>query len=214
MMTFSRNFEAKWNQTIKSQQYSSIRGRFNTAIIFIIKRWRFSLTKCEFFDAALLRYGENLNVYHTNMSGEKKYKINHVLTCKTGGFVTFHHNEIVNITADISLHMQKRMERACIKHDTKINDKLQADISGHSFFQRVQEAFVDVSYPFTTSYQNQSLAATMKTKENHKKKPTWESPMLKIALSPLFIYSQWWNKHRNKTILYTSQSIGMWNIRC
>ena len=71
MMTFSRNFEAKWNQTIKSQQYSSIRGRFNTAIIFIIKRWRFSLTKCEFFDAALLRYGENLNVYHTNMSGEK-----------------------------------------------------------------------------------------------------------------------------------------------
>ena len=67
--------------------------------------------------------------------------------------------------------MQKRMERACIKHDTKINDKLQADISGHSFFQRVQEAFVDVSYPFTTSYQNQSLAATMKTKENHKKKP-------------------------------------------
>ena len=45
-------------KTIKSQQYSSIRGRFNTAIIFIIKRWRFSLTKCEFFDAALLRYGE------------------------------------------------------------------------------------------------------------------------------------------------------------
>ena len=103
------------------------------------------------------------------MSGEKKYKINHVLTCKTGGFVTFHHNEIVNITANISLHMQKRMERACIKHDTKIDDKIQADISEHSFFQRFQEAFVDVSYPFTTSYQNQSLAATMKTKENHKK---------------------------------------------
>ena len=62
--------------------------------------------------------------------------------------------------------MRRRMERTCIKRDTKINDELQADISGHSFFQRFQEAFVEVFYPFTTNCQNQSLAATMKTKKN------------------------------------------------
>ena len=45
---------------------------------------------------------------------KEKYNINHALTCKTRGIVTFHHNEIVNITAHISLHMQRRMERTYI----------------------------------------------------------------------------------------------------
>ena len=40
-----------------------------------------------------------LSVYHANVSA--KYNINHALTFIAGGFVTLHHNEIVNVTADM-----------------------------------------------------------------------------------------------------------------
>ena len=54
------------------------------------------------------------------------------------------------------------------------NDELGADISLRSFGQRFPRAFVDVRdfYPFTPSYQNQSLATIMKTMENQKKRNT------------------------------------------
>ena len=45
--------------------------------------------------------GGNLNVYHTNMSAKWNAKIEHALACKTGGFVTLDHNEIVDVTAYI-----------------------------------------------------------------------------------------------------------------
>ena len=52
------------------------------------------------------------------------------------------------------------------------NDELRADISVHSFWRRLQKAFVDVRvfYPFAPSYRNQSLATTMKKMENQKKR--------------------------------------------
>ena len=51
------------------------------------------------------------------------------------------------------------------------NDKLRADISVCSFWQRLQRAIVDVRmfYPFAPSYWNQSLVIMMKTMENQKK---------------------------------------------
>ena len=52
------------------------------------------------------------------------------------------------------------------------DDVLRADINVRSFWQRLQRAFVDVRvfYPFAPSYRNQSLATTMKTMENQKKR--------------------------------------------
>ena len=52
------------------------------------------------------------------------------------------------------------------------NDELRDDIRVRSFWRRLQRVFVDVrlSYPFALSYRDQSLATTMKTMENQKKK--------------------------------------------
>ena len=52
------------------------------------------------------------------------------------------------------------------------NDELRVDISVRSFWQRLQRTFVDVRvfYLFAPSYRNQSLATTMKTVENQKKR--------------------------------------------
>ena len=60
------------------------------------------------------------------------------------------------------------------------NDELWADISAHSFWQRLQRAFVDVRvfYPFTPRYRNQSLATMMKTMENQKKKDKYNQWIL------------------------------------
>ena len=67
----------------------------------LLKHERFSLTKCEFFDAVLLRYGWELKRLPRERVYKAKWNINHALTCKTGGFVTLRHNEIANVTADM-----------------------------------------------------------------------------------------------------------------
>ena len=60
------------------------------------------------------------------------------------------------------------------------NDELWADISVRSFWQRLQRPFVDVRvfYLFPPGYGNQSLAITMKTVENLKKKKKYNQWIL------------------------------------
>ena len=58
-----------------------------------LKHEKFSLTKCEFFDTVLLRYGWELKRLPHKCVCKGKYNINHALTCKTGGFVTLRHND-------------------------------------------------------------------------------------------------------------------------
>ena len=66
-----------------------------------LKRERFSLTKRKFLDAVLLRYGLELKRSPHECVCKGKCNIDHALTCKTGGFATFCHNDIVSVTADM-----------------------------------------------------------------------------------------------------------------
>ena len=102
-----------------------------------------------------------------------KCNIDNALTCKTGGFVTLRHNKIVNVTADmLSMVCKDVRKEPTLSTTPDSNDELRADISMHSFWQRLQRAFVDVRvfYPFAPKHRNQSLATMMKTMENQKKK--------------------------------------------
>ena len=102
---------------------------------------------------------------------QSKININHVLTYKTGGFVIFRHNKTVNITAAMLSMICKDVRKEPILSTTlDSNDELRADLSMHSFWQRLQKAYVDVRvfYPFAPSYWDQSLATVMKTLENQK----------------------------------------------
>ena len=65
-----------------------------------LKHERFSLTKREFSDAVLLKYGWELKRFPHECICKATYNIDHTLTCKTGGFLTLRHNEIVNVTAE------------------------------------------------------------------------------------------------------------------
>ena len=133
-----------------------------------LKHERFSLAKGEFFDAVLLKIWMGHEcVYKT------KYNINHALTCKTRGPFKLRHNEIVNVTADMLSIVSKDVKKEPTLNTTPDNnDEFGANISLRSFGQRFPRPFVDVRdfYPFAPSYQNQSLATIIKTKENQKKK--------------------------------------------
>ena len=87
-----------------------------------------------------------------------KQNIDHVLTCKTGRFVTLRHNETINVTADmLSVVCKDVRKEPTLSTLPDSNDELQPDISVRSFWQRFQRANVDVRvfYHFTPSYRNQ-----------------------------------------------------------
>ena len=68
-----------------------------------LKDEKCSLTKREFFDAVLLRYGWVLkNLKHKSVC-TAKHNINHVITSKTGGFITLCHNELYVTTDMLSM---------------------------------------------------------------------------------------------------------------
>ena len=138
-----------------------------------LKQERFSLTKRKFFDAILVRYGwEHKRLPHEYVC-KAKYNIDHALTCKTIGFVTLRHTEIINVTADILFMVCEEIRKEPTLRTTADNsDELRADISVRSFWQKLQTALVDIRifYPFAPSYRNQSLTTTMKTKKTEKKK--------------------------------------------
>ena len=138
-----------------------------------LKDEKFSLTKREFFDAVALRYGFELKRLPHECVCKAKYNIDHALTCKTGGFVTLRHNELVDVTADLLSMVCKDVKKEPTLSTAPNNDEeLRADISVRSFWQRLQRAFVDVRvfYPFAPSYRNQSLSTTMKAMEKQKKR--------------------------------------------
>ena len=126
------------------------------------------LTKRKFFDAVLLRHGWELKHLPHECVCKAKYNIDHALTCKTGGFVTLRHNEIVNVTADMLSMVCKdiRKEPALSTTPDSI-DELWSEIIVRSFWQRLQKTIVDVRAFY---YRNQSLATTMKTMENQNKR--------------------------------------------
>ena len=118
-----------------------------------LKHERFSLTKREFFDAVSLRYGWELTRLPHECAFKAKYTIDHALTCKTGGFVTLRHNEIVNVTADmLSMVCKDVRKEQTLSTTPDSNDELRADISVRSFWQRLQTAFAETKgfLPFRT----------------------------------------------------------------
>ena len=138
-----------------------------------LKHGSLSLTKLEFVDAFLSRYEWELKRLPHECVCKAKYNIDHALTCKIGGFVTLHHNEIVNVTADmLSMVCKDVWKEPALSTKPGSDDELRADINVRSFWQRLQRAFVDVRvfYPFAPSYRNPSLATTMKTMENQNKR--------------------------------------------
>ena len=138
-----------------------------------IKTEEFSLTKREFFDAIYLRYCWDMKNLPSDCVCGSKFSVDHALQCKVGGFIHMRHNELVNITANLSSIVCKDVEKEPIlqkrfEHDSE----LRADITLRGFWQRQQKAFLDVRVfsPSARSYQNQNLPSVMRQMEKEKKR--------------------------------------------
>ena len=68
--------------------------------------------------------------------------MNHTLKCKTGGFVTLRHNEIVNVAAYMLSMVGKDVMKEPISTTPDSKDELQAGISVQSFWQRLQRVLM------------------------------------------------------------------------
>ena len=51
------------------------------------------MSKAEFWDVVYLRYGLPLKQFPSHCDCSKFYTVQHVLSCKRGGFVTLRHNK-------------------------------------------------------------------------------------------------------------------------
>ena len=69
-------------------------GSSSWVTVLPIKKLGFSLSKAEFWDAIYLRYGLPLKRLPSHCGCSKVYTVQHVLSCKKGGFGTLRHNEL------------------------------------------------------------------------------------------------------------------------
>ena len=96
-------------------------------------------------------------------------------TFQTTASVVIHmrHNELVNITANLTSIVCKDVEKEPILQKRFDHDlDLRADIALRGFWQRQQKAFLDVRVfsPFARCYRSQNLASVMRLMEKEKKR--------------------------------------------
>jgi len=135
-------------------------------------------------------------------------KMNNALTSliislqyKVGGFIHMRHNELVNITANLSAIVCKDVEKEPILQKRFDHDlELRADVTLREFWQRQQKAFLDVRVfsPSARSYQNQNLACNEANGEREEKKVCKShTRSRKRYFYTTRFFCQRWNEHRN-----------------
>ena len=145
-----------------------------------IKHLGFSLHKGAFWDAVCLRYGWDLRLTPLKCRCGEGFEVNHVLTCRQGGFHTIRHNELRDTIAGLLQEVCPEVttepllqplsgERLPQSANRDANARL--DIRAKAFWDGMQDAFFDVRvfHPFAPSYRNQKLTSTYRQHELKKR---------------------------------------------
>ena len=147
-----------------------------------IERHDFALHKGDFRDALCLRYGWPLRYTPSTCSCGSTFEVDHMLTCKCGGYLTQRHNEIRDLTAKLLSETSSNVvAEPCLQMITgehlprTANRDVEArvDIKARGFWSRSsQEAFFDVRvvHPFAPSYRNTPIDTLLRNHENRKKR--------------------------------------------
>ena len=147
-----------------------------------IEQKGFYLTKREFWDSILLRYGWPLPRLPSKCACGEAFNISHALSCKKGGFVTQRHNELRDMTADLLSEVCHDVQVEPVLNEltgetfsyrsANISPEARLDVSARSVWARNQRAFFDIRvfHPNARRYQKQSLRQTYITNEKEKKR--------------------------------------------
>ena len=109
--------------------------------------------------------------------------VQHVMSCKKGGFVTLRHNEVRDITAtllsdihkDLELELSRltlNREEQTMRSTANTDDEARLDICARSFWVSGQKAFFDVRVfdANAQSYSKKTLKQCYSFNENEKKR--------------------------------------------
>ena len=147
-----------------------------------IEQQGFSLSKGQFWDAISLRYGWQLRLVPQKCRCGKEFEVNHVLTCKVGGFHTVCHNQLRDMIGDLlkevcsSVAVEPRLQPLTgetLPASANLDDDARLDVKAKGFWDnREQDAFFDVRvfYPFAPSYRESTLAANYRQHELKKRR--------------------------------------------
>ena len=148
-----------------------------------IERLGFVLHKGEFRDAIALRYSWPLHFAPRSCRCGEQFDVDHVLTCKHGGFHILRHNEtrdlIAGLLSEVCTDVSKEprlqpLSGERLPTSANVDDEARLDIRARGFWSSghgYQDAFFDVRvfYPFASTYRNSKLPAVYRQHEVKKR---------------------------------------------
>ena len=147
-----------------------------------IEEHGFFLNKGEFRDALHLRYGWDIRNTPQSCVCGSSFSIDHVMTCKRGGFTILRHNEIRDMTAKLLSEvchnvateppLQPLSGETFTHRSANVSAEARLDIKARGFWNSTQDTYFDVRvfHPNAPCYRSRDLAAVYKQHESAKKR--------------------------------------------
>jgi hypothetical protein len=140
----------------------------------------YSLNKSEFRDSISLRYSWEIPDIHTHCACGAKNDIDHVMTCKKGGYVTFRHNALRDTEAELLREVCKDVrieppllptDKKCHPPSTNTQDQARLDIVATGLWGTFERTFFDVRVTHAGAKSNidKPLDKLLLKNENEKK---------------------------------------------
>lgn len=156
------------------------KGSSNWLTALPVERLGFALNKGQFRDAICLRYGWQMRFTPQTCHCGQGFDVDHVLSCRTGGFLSLRHNQLRDVIAELlrevcnDVSVEPRLQPLngeCLPSAANKEDEARLDVRAKGFWNNQQDAFFDVRvfYPFASSYRDSRLASVYRQHEQRKR---------------------------------------------
>ena len=165
----------------KIQKLAAQKGSSSWLSALPMQSYGYSLNKNDFRDGICLRYGWNIQGIAKHSACSEKNSVDHALTCKKGGYVSFRHTVLVETEADLLREAKCRnvyAEPALLPTAPELHPKgtitesgARLDIVATGLYGRNARTFMDVriTHPNAPSNLNVPLDKLYKRNEEEKK---------------------------------------------
>ena len=156
-----------------------------------LKSFGFLLNKQEFGDAVCLRYNLKLKNTATSCACGEMNTINHSLICKRGGYVSFRHNSLCKVTAELLTPLCKDvilepclLPTAGVRLPAGSNtaDNARCDVSAVSVWNPLERVFLDIRVFHAQAPSNRNHKTTTRMYRHHEnlKKTAYNARVMEV----------------------------------
>ena len=165
----------------KALEAAREKGASNWLNALPLRTQGYALDKQSFRDAIFTRYGIALKRLPSHCVCGEPFSVEHALNCKKGGFISWRHNDVRKITADLLREVCIDVEEEPLlleitgevfrSKTAKVEKDARLDISARGFWMRGQKVFCDVRVfnPLTKCHRTKTLAKVHELNEKEKK---------------------------------------------